>query len=36
MTGLGGGDIRPRHLVEIFDDVLARDEAGAPVFKEVG
>ena len=36
LVGLGGGDIRPRHLVEVFDDVLARESAGAPVFKEVG
>ena len=36
LTGLGGGDIRPHHLVEIVEDVIARDEAGAPCFKEVG
>ena len=36
MVGLGGGDVRPQHLVEVFEDVLTRDVAGPPVFKEVG
>jgi len=36
LVGLGGGDIREHHLVEVFEDVIARDEAGSPVFKEVG
>jgi len=36
MIGVGGGDVRPHHLVEVLEDLRARDAAGAPVFKEVG
>ncbi|MCC6740445.1 MAG: pyruvate ferredoxin oxidoreductase [Planctomycetia bacterium] len=36
MVGLGGGDIRPIHVRQILDDLLAREKSGAPVFKEVG
>ncbi len=36
MVGLGGGDVRPQHLVEILDDILDRTVSGPPVFKEVG
>ena len=36
MIGLGGGDIRPHNLEELFADLLARDEAGAPQIQEVG
>jgi pyruvate/2-oxoacid:ferredoxin oxidoreductase alpha subunit len=35
VLGLGGGDIRPEHLSGILDDILARDEAAAPVIQEV-
>ncbi len=36
MIGLGGGDIRPENLEALFEDLLARDEAGAPQIQEVG
>ena len=36
MVGLGGGDVRPVHLVEVFEDALAREVAAPPIFKEVG
>ena len=36
LVGLGGGDIRPRHLEALFDDLLAREHAEAPLLKEVG
>lgn len=36
MMGLGGGDIRPMHIRQVLDDLLAREKSGAPVFKEVG
>lgn len=36
MVGVGGGDVRPGHLGEILEDVGARWETGAPIFKEVG
>lgn len=36
MLGLGGGDIRPAHLVRVLEDLLARESAGAPQLMEVG
>jgi len=36
LVGLGGGDVRPEHLVEIIDDLGRRTGAEAPIFKEVG
>jgi len=36
ILGLGGGDIQPRHVEEILEDLLARDEAEAPLMKELG
>jgi pyruvate/2-oxoacid:ferredoxin oxidoreductase alpha subunit len=35
MVGLGGGDVQPKHLNEIIDDLLAREHAGDPAWKEV-
>jgi pyruvate/2-oxoacid:ferredoxin oxidoreductase alpha subunit len=35
MMGLGGGDIRPSHLEQIIDDVVAREHAGEPRIVEV-
>jgi pyruvate/2-oxoacid:ferredoxin oxidoreductase alpha subunit len=34
MAGLGGGDVRPRHIIEILADVGTRKEAGDPVIME--
>ncbi len=36
MLGLGGGDIRPKHVGDVIEDLCSRDRAGAPVFQEVG
>jgi len=36
MMGLGGGDVRPEHLVQVVEDVLRRDHAGTPEILEVG
>jgi pyruvate/2-oxoacid:ferredoxin oxidoreductase alpha subunit len=36
LVGLGGGDIRSRHVEWIIRDVAARDRAGEPVFMEAG
>jgi len=35
VLGLGGGDIRPKHLDEILGDLQGRDAAGKPVLMEV-
>lgn len=35
VLGLGGGDIRPEHLVARIEDLAARDHAGAPEIVEV-
>jgi pyruvate/2-oxoacid:ferredoxin oxidoreductase alpha subunit len=35
LLGLGGGDIRPEHLVEVLRDAAARRIATPPVFQEV-
>lgn len=36
LLGLGGGDIQPRHIDWIIQDVSAREQAGEPVFMEAG
>ena len=36
MVGLGGGDVRPKDLAAILDDVTERAEAGAPQLVEIG
>jgi pyruvate/2-oxoacid:ferredoxin oxidoreductase alpha subunit len=36
LSGLGGGDVCPEHLLAVLRDVAARDEAVAPLFQEVG
>jgi pyruvate/2-oxoacid:ferredoxin oxidoreductase alpha subunit len=36
MIGVGGGDVRPRHLAGVLDDLLARSAPGVPAFVEVG
>jgi pyruvate/2-oxoacid:ferredoxin oxidoreductase alpha subunit len=35
LLGLGGGDVRPEHLVEVVRDAAARRIATPPVFQEV-
>jgi pyruvate/2-oxoacid:ferredoxin oxidoreductase alpha subunit len=35
MMGLGGGDVRPEHVVRAIEDSLATHEAGEPVLMEV-
>jgi pyruvate/2-oxoacid:ferredoxin oxidoreductase alpha subunit len=35
LLGLGGGDVRPEHLVEVLRDAAARRIATPPVFQEV-
>lgn len=34
MAGIGGGDVRPHHLVEIVNDICSREVAGKPVIME--
>jgi pyruvate/2-oxoacid:ferredoxin oxidoreductase alpha subunit len=34
LAGMGGGDIRPEHIVKMVADIEARSEAGAPVLME--
>jgi pyruvate/2-oxoacid:ferredoxin oxidoreductase alpha subunit len=36
MIGLGGGDVRPEHVLAIAADAAARRTAGAPVLMEAG
>ena len=36
MIGLAGGDIRPQNLEELFEDIISRQQAGAPQVVEVG
>ncbi len=36
LIGLGGGDIRPRHLLKVIEDLGRRDEPGEPTIVEVG
>jgi pyruvate/2-oxoacid:ferredoxin oxidoreductase alpha subunit len=35
LVGLGGGDVTPRFIDEIFEDLNTRKQATAPLFKEV-
>jgi pyruvate/2-oxoacid:ferredoxin oxidoreductase alpha subunit len=35
MMGLGGGDVRPEHLVQVVEDVTRRDQASTPQILEV-
>ena len=35
LVGLGGGDVTPKVIDEIIDDLNAREKAGEPVWKEV-
>jgi pyruvate/2-oxoacid:ferredoxin oxidoreductase alpha subunit len=35
LIGLGGGDVRPELIDEVFDDLQARQGADEPMFKEV-
>jgi pyruvate/2-oxoacid:ferredoxin oxidoreductase alpha subunit len=35
MLGLGGGDIRPEHVGQLLEDLLARERAGQPALMEV-
>ena len=35
LVGLGGGDVTPALIDEIFDDLAARSSAGEPVWIEV-
>ena len=35
MTGLGGGDVRPEHLVAWLDDLRGRETTGAPLMTDV-
>ncbi len=34
MAGIGGGDVRPQHLVEIVNDICLREDVGEPVIME--
>lgn len=36
MLGLGGGDIRPEHVLSVLDELCAREAAGEPQIVEVG
>ena len=36
LVGLGGGDVTPRLIDEIIDDLVGREKAAEPVWKEVG
>jgi pyruvate ferredoxin oxidoreductase alpha subunit/2-oxoisovalerate ferredoxin oxidoreductase alpha subunit len=35
LVGLGGGDVTPEIIEELFDDLLRRPAAGEPVWKEI-
>lgn len=35
VLGLGGGDVRPEHLLDVLRDAAARDQAGPPELREV-
>jgi pyruvate/2-oxoacid:ferredoxin oxidoreductase alpha subunit len=35
MLGLGGGDVVPKHLEDIIDELAGLEQAGAPIIKEV-
>jgi len=36
MIGLGGGDIRPEHIEEVVQDLIARECAAEPQIQEIG
>jgi pyruvate/2-oxoacid:ferredoxin oxidoreductase alpha subunit len=36
MIGIGGGDVRPGHVLAIAEDVASRAAAGTPVLMEAG
>ncbi len=36
MAGLGGGDVRPEHVLSLLADLRSRDTAGEPAFVETG
>jgi pyruvate/2-oxoacid:ferredoxin oxidoreductase alpha subunit len=36
MIGIGGGDVRPEHVLAIAEDAASRRGAGAPVLLEAG
>lgn len=36
MAGLGGGDVRPEHILSLLEDLRSRDTAGEPAFVETG
>ncbi len=36
LAGLGGGDVRPEHIIGMLDDLLPRREAGVPELVEAG
>ena len=36
LSGLGGGDVRPEHLLAVLRDAATRDAAAPPLFQEVG
>jgi len=36
MIGIGGGDVRPAHVLAIAEDAASRSTAGAPVLMEAG
>ena len=35
LIGLGGGDVTPKIIEEVLDDLAGRDESGEPIWKEV-
>jgi pyruvate/2-oxoacid:ferredoxin oxidoreductase alpha subunit len=35
LAGMGGGDIRPEHIVKMVEDIEARSESGAPKLMEM-
>jgi hypothetical protein len=36
MIGIGGGDVRPEHVLAIAEDLASRECAGPPVIMEAG
>jgi hypothetical protein len=36
MIGIGGGDVRPEHVMAIAEDLSSREAAGPPVLLEAG
>jgi pyruvate/2-oxoacid:ferredoxin oxidoreductase alpha subunit len=35
MVGVGGGDVQPKHIQEVLDDLISLDSAGTPKIMEV-